>query len=95
MTDARTESIAFREARLKSERLRIWIVLVAIRMAFLLRATRASTVGGHENLVSLYMTVGLLTPFVGFELAMLRKINRTTLARRDFSHLTAVVIKRT
>lgn len=79
------ESIAFREAQLKSERLRIWIVLAAIGTAFLLRATRAATVGGHENLTSLYMTAGLLALFAAYELAMLHKINRAMLARREMS----------
>lgn len=85
MTDVRMESISLREAGLKSERLRIWIVLAAIGTAFLLRAMRAATVGGHENLMSLYMTAGLLALFAAYELAMLRKINRAILARRDIS----------
>lgn len=84
MTDASTESIVFLEARLKSERLRIWIVLGAIGTAFLLRAMRAATVGGDENLVSLYMTAGLLALFAVYELGMLRRINRAIWARRDF-----------
>lgn len=85
MTEVSGESISFREARLKSERLRIWIVLAAIGTAFLLRAMRAATVGGHENLISLYMTAGLLGLFAAYELAMLRKINRAILARQDIS----------
>ena len=53
MTNSRDESIAFREALLKSEHLRIRIVLGAIIAAFLLRTIRGITLGGgRENLVS-------------------------------------------
>jgi hypothetical protein len=52
MTNPRAESIAFREALLKSERLRIRIVLGTIIVAFLLRTIRGIIVGGHENFVS-------------------------------------------
>jgi len=86
MTAEYVGSIAFREARLKSERLRIWIVLAAIGAAFLLRFMRAVTVGGRENLMSLYVTAGLLALFVGYELAMLVGINRAIQSRRDFTN---------
>lgn len=85
MIDVTTGSIAFQEARLKSERLRIWIVLAAIGVAFLLRAMRVVAVGGRENLMSLGTTAGLLALLAVYELAMLRKINRSISARRDFS----------
>jgi hypothetical protein len=48
MTAEYVGSIAFREARLKSERLRIWIVLGAIGAVLLLRFMRAVAVGGRE-----------------------------------------------
>jgi serine phosphatase RsbU (regulator of sigma subunit) len=86
MTDVCAESIAFREARLKSERLRIWIVLAAIGAAFLLRAMRAATVGGRENLKSLYMTAGLLALLGAYELAILRGIDRAIQTHRDFAN---------
>lgn len=85
MTDASTESIAFREARLKSERLRICIVLAAFGVVFLLRAMRAAANGGSENLTSLYMAAGLLVLLTAYELAMLRMIDRAIRKRRDFS----------
>lgn len=52
MSDPHTGSAAFQQALLKSERLRIRIVLGAIGAAFLLRTIRALIVGGYENLFS-------------------------------------------
>jgi len=86
MTDERLESMAFIEARLRSERLRIWIVLAAIGAVLLLRALRAATVRGHENLMSLYMTAGLLALLAAYESAMLRRVDRAIQARRDFAN---------
>ena len=48
MTAEYVGSIAFREARLKSERLRIWIVLAAIGAVLLLRFMRAVAVGAAK-----------------------------------------------
>lgn len=76
MVDPRTESAAFRQALLRSERLRIRIVLGAIAAAFLLRTLRAQIVGGHENLLSWLMMLALLGLFVTYEFAMLRAVNR-------------------
>jgi hypothetical protein len=86
MTAEYVGSIAFREARLKSERLRIWIVLVAIGGVFFLRFMQAVAVGGRENLVSLYMTAGLLALFTAYESAMLRRVDRAIQTRRDFTN---------
>jgi len=64
MTDPRTESIAFRQALLKSEYLRIRIVLGTIVAAFLIRTLRSITLGGgRENFVAWLMTLGLLSFF--------------------------------
>ena len=86
MTDERIESVAFIGARLRSERLRIWIVLVAIGAVFLLRVLRAVIVRGHENLMSLYMTAGLLALLAAYEYAMLSRIDRAIQAGRDFAN---------
>jgi serine phosphatase RsbU (regulator of sigma subunit) len=75
MTNPRAESIAFQEALLKSEHLRIRIVLGAIIAAFLLRTIRASFLGGRENFVSWLMMLGLLGLFVAYELMMLHAVN--------------------
>jgi len=70
------ESVAFREALLKSERLRISIVLGAVSAAFLVRTLRAAIVGGHENVSSWLMMCGLLAFFVTHEFLMVRAVNR-------------------
>lgn len=77
MTNPAAESIAFREALLKSEHLRIRIVLGAIIAAFLLRTIRGIMLGGgRENFVSWLVLLGLVTLFVTYEFAMLRTIDR-------------------
>jgi predicted Co/Zn/Cd cation transporter (cation efflux family) len=76
MTNPRAESIAFREALLRSEHLRIRIVLGAIVAAFLVRTVREIIVGGHNNLVSWLTMFGLLSLFVAYEFVMLRAVNR-------------------
>lgn len=90
MTDVFAESIAFREARQKSERLRIWIVLAAIGVAFLLRTMRAAAAGGRENLMSLYLSAGLLGLLAMYEFVMLHRINRAIRTHRDFGNWTWV-----
>ena len=84
-TSLRTESPAYQEAVLKSERLRIWLVLAALGAAFLVRAIRAATVGGRENLTSLYTMAGLLAILAAYEFAMLVRIDRAIRARREVS----------
>jgi serine phosphatase RsbU (regulator of sigma subunit) len=86
MTNLRAESIAFREALLKSERLRIRIVLGAIIAAFLLRTIRGIIVGGHENFVSWLLTLGLLGLFVAYEFVMLRAVNRAMQRVRELAN---------
>ena len=86
MTAEYVGSIAFREARLKSERLRIWIVLAAIGAVLLLRFMRAVAVGGRENLMSLYMTAGLLALFAAYQSAMLLRVDHAIQTRRDSSN---------
>jgi len=76
MTSLRAESTAFREALLKSEQLRIRIVLGAIIAAFLLRTIRGTIQGGgHDNFVSWLKMLGLLGLFVTYEFLMLRAVN--------------------
>ncbi|PYT93485.1 MAG: hypothetical protein DMG36_09450 [Acidobacteria bacterium] len=87
MTNSRDESIAFREALLKSEHLRIRIVLGAIIAAFLLRTIRGITLGGgRENLVSWLMMLGLLSLFVTYEFVMLRAVNRAIQRVRELGN---------
>src|SRR2546429_1251551 len=87
MTNSRAESIAFREALLKSEHLRIRIVLGAIIAAFLLRTIRGTILGGgRENLVSWLMMLGLLSLFVTYEFAILRAVNRAIQRVRELAN---------
>jgi serine phosphatase RsbU (regulator of sigma subunit) len=86
MTNPRAESIAFREALLKSERLRIRIVLGAIIAALLLRTIRGIIVGGHENFISWLMTLGLLGLFVTYEFVALRAVNRAIQRVRELAN---------
>jgi hypothetical protein len=86
MTNLRVESIAFREALMKSERLRIRIVLWAIIASFLLRTIRGIIVGGHENFVSWLLTLGLLGLFVIYEFVTLRAVNRAIQRVRELAN---------
>jgi serine phosphatase RsbU (regulator of sigma subunit) len=86
MTNLRAESTAFREALLKSERLRIRIVLGAIIAAFLLRTIRGTIVGGQENFVSWLLTLGLLGLFVAYEFLMLGAVNRAIQKARELAN---------
>jgi serine phosphatase RsbU (regulator of sigma subunit) len=86
MTNLRAESTAFREALLKSERLRIRIVLGAVIAAFLLRTIRGIIVGGQENFVSWLLTLGLLGLFVAYEFVMLGAVNRAIQKARELAN---------
>jgi len=79
MTNPRAESVAFQDALLKSEHVRIRIVLGAIFTTFLVRTIRGIILGGgHENLVSWLTMLGLLGVFVAYEFLMLRVVKRAT-----------------
>ena len=76
MSDPQIESIAFRHALLKSERLRIYIVLATVATAFLLRTGRSVIVGGHDNLSEWLIACVLLAGLAAFEFVMLCGVNR-------------------
>jgi adenylate cyclase len=76
VSDPQIESIAFRLALLKSERLRIRIVLATIATAFLLRTGRSAIVGGHDNLSEWLIACVLLAGLAVFEFVMLYGVNR-------------------
>ena len=76
MTNVCAESNAFREAQLKSERLRIRIVLGVAGAAILLRVLRTLVVGGHENVTSSLMMCVLVAVFSAYEYFLLRAVNR-------------------
>src|SRR5580692_8445889 len=83
MTNVCAESNVFREAQLKSERLRIRIILGVVAAAILLRVLRTFVVGGHENVSSSLMMSGLLAVFSAYEYFMLRVVNRAIQNRRE------------
>jgi len=68
LSDPQIESIAFRHALLKSERLRIYIVLATVATAFLLRTGRSVIVGGNDNLSEWLVASVLLAGLAAFEL---------------------------
>src|SRR5271166_2683041 len=76
MSDLRSESTAFGQALLKSERLRIQIIIGTVCAALLLRTLRAVVAGGQENFSSLLALGGLLGLFLIYEFVMLRRVNR-------------------
>jgi Serine phosphatase RsbU, regulator of sigma subunit len=82
----RTEFSAFQQALLRSERLRILIVLGTIAVALLLRTLRTVVVGGSENVSSWLITFGLLGLFSIYEFAMLRAVNRSIRKGQDLGN---------
>jgi serine phosphatase RsbU (regulator of sigma subunit) len=76
MSDLHCESTAFGQALLKSERLRVQIIIGTVCLALLLRTLRAVVAGGRENFSSLLALGGLLCLFLIYEFVMLRRVNR-------------------
>jgi serine phosphatase RsbU (regulator of sigma subunit) len=83
MSETRIESMAFRQAHLKSERLRLSIVLGAIGLAFLLRSVRVLIHSGDENVQLWLTTLGVLAPFAMCESLLLLAVNRAHQQRRE------------
>ena len=65
MSETQIQSLAFRQAHLKSERLRLLIVLATIGIGFLLRSVRVLIHSGDENVQLWLTTLSLLAPFAG------------------------------
>src|SRR5246127_3789200 len=86
MSEKQIESLAFRQAHLKSERLRLLIVLGTIGIGFLLRSVRVLIHSGEENVQLWLRTLGVLAPFAGAEFLMLRAVNRAHEQRRELSN---------
>jgi serine phosphatase RsbU (regulator of sigma subunit) len=84
VTDSHINSLAFRHALLKSERLRIRIVLATITTAFALRTVRSVIVGGHDNLSEWLIACGLLAALAVFEFGMLRAVDRAIHTNQEF-----------
>jgi serine phosphatase RsbU (regulator of sigma subunit) len=87
MDQLHAQSAAFRQAHLKSERLRIRIVIFAIGAAFALRSLRTAILFSRENL-SIWVITSLFTGiFVIYELRMLRAVNRSIQAGNDLPRI--------
>lgn len=75
--ELREDSPAFRLALLKSERLRIKIVLAAIGAAFAIRTLRTVVLFSRENLKLLLIAALFVAVFAVYELIILRAVNRS------------------
>jgi serine phosphatase RsbU (regulator of sigma subunit) len=89
--EPRAKSAAFRRALLKSEHLRILIVLGVVAFVFFVRTVRTLIVLNREDVHLWMLSSALLSAFVVYELFMLRAVNRSAKADRDLSR-TAVII---
>jgi serine phosphatase RsbU (regulator of sigma subunit) len=81
-----SQSPAFQQALLRSERLRIRIVLGTIAIAFLVRTIRTVIAAGNENLSSWLITSELLALFVIYESLMLRAVTRAIRKGQDLGN---------
>jgi serine phosphatase RsbU (regulator of sigma subunit) len=81
-----SESFAFQQALLRSERLRILIVLGTIATAFLLRTIRTVAGPGGENLSSWLITLELFSLFAIYECFLLIAVNRAIRNGQDLGN---------
>lgn len=79
------KSAAFQLAHLKSERLRILIVVAAVGAAFIIRTLRTGILHSSENLSLLLLTFLLVALVVGYESLMLRAVNHAIRVGRDLT----------
>jgi serine phosphatase RsbU (regulator of sigma subunit) len=91
----RESSPAFRQALLRSEQLRVRIVLAAIAAAFVLRTLRTAVHYSSENLHAWLITSGLIVVLALYELGMLRAVGRALQSGADLPsavwHLNIVI----
>jgi serine phosphatase RsbU (regulator of sigma subunit) len=81
-----SESFAFQQALLRSERLRILIVLGTIATAFVLRTVRTFAVPGSESLSSWLITLGLFSVFAIYECFLFVAVNRAIRNGQDLGN---------
>ncbi|MFY9804083.1 MAG: PP2C family protein-serine/threonine phosphatase [Candidatus Acidiferrales bacterium] len=91
MSELREKSVAFQQALLKSERLRILIVLGAIAAAFTVRTIRTAVLFNREDVRLWMLTSLVLALFVGYEFWMLRAVKRAIAASGDIAKLTWII----
>jgi serine phosphatase RsbU (regulator of sigma subunit) len=85
MTELHEKSVAFHQALLKSEHLRILIVLGAIGAAFFVRTIRTIMLHSREDLRLWLLTFLLIALFVAYESLMLRSVNRALQTGRNLA----------
>ena len=83
MSDPQVESGAFRQALLKSERLRILIVLGSLGAVFIVQTVRTMIVHNPEDLHFWFLSCLVAGLFVGYELLALDAVKRATRADRN------------
>jgi len=79
----REQSPAFREALLKSERLRIRVVIAVALAAFAIRSLRTAIVFGSADLYLWAVTSLFIAVFAAYELWMLRAVKRSLEGGKD------------
>ena len=88
MSELHEKSVAFQQARLKSERLRILLVLEAVGAIFIVATIRTIILHSPEDLHKWLRTFLLIALFVGFESLMLRAVNRAIQIGGDLKNAT-------
>ena len=83
MSEPQLESGAFLQARLKSERLRILIVVGSLGVVFVVQTLRTMIVQNREDLKSWFLSGVVVALFVAYELLMLGVVKRAARAGRD------------
>src|SRR5208282_5097356 len=91
MSELHEKSVAFQQALLRSERLRILIVLGAIGAVFILRTIRTIVHHSRDDLYLWLLTFLLVALFVGYEYLMLRVINHAIQIGGDLKKATWIV----
>jgi len=87
MSAKQVGSLAFHQALLRSERLRILVVLGTICVGFAIRTTRTLVLHNRENLELWLLTSLLIILFIAYESLMLRAVNGAIRNQRDLSRL--------
>ncbi len=91
MNESCDKSAAFQQALLKSERLRILIVIWALGAAFLVRTLRTVVLHNQENLKLWMLTVAFLVLIFGYEFLMLLAVNRSMQGGRRISNAVWII----
>jgi len=90
MSELQVESGAFRQALLKSERLRLLIVVGSLGVVFMVQTIRTLIVPNREDLRSWLLSGLVVALFVGYELLILHAVKRARQADRDLPVLAWV-----